>query len=147
MATAWHMPGMLSPCWALVADISAPVAANSTRFHMPLRIDGRMCAASTEALHPQPEPPACTSCAPDVVYQHPAVEVHHTQLHAVLAEQRLKDIMPHRAEVTGEYRVVVKRVAAGVLKMLLERTVRRRSHRGAHVVGVGYTGVCYGSRS
>ena len=57
------MPGMLSPCWELVGDMSAPVAAKSTRFQRPFSIPGKICAPSTEAQQPQPEPPAPTSWA------------------------------------------------------------------------------------
>ena len=56
------MPGMLSPCWTLVGLISAPVARNSTFFSRWQAIYGRINEQSTEAAHPQPEPPAWTSC-------------------------------------------------------------------------------------
>lgn len=42
IATAWQMPGMLSPCWALVVLINAPVAAKRTRFQIPFSIAGRI---------------------------------------------------------------------------------------------------------
>ena len=62
MTTAWQIEGMLSPCCAEVGDISAPVAAKSTRFQIPFSIAGRICPASTEAQQPQPEPPLFTPC-------------------------------------------------------------------------------------
>ena len=40
----------------------APVAAKSTRFHIPFSMAGRMCAASTDAQQPQPDPPLFTPC-------------------------------------------------------------------------------------
>ena len=39
---AWQMPGMLSPCWALVGDMRAPVAAKSTRCQTPSSMACRM---------------------------------------------------------------------------------------------------------
>ena len=36
MWTAWDIPGMLSPCWDAVGDISAPVAQNRIFFISPL---------------------------------------------------------------------------------------------------------------
>ena len=62
MATAWQMAGMLSPCWAVVGLISAPVAAKSTRRQSPSRIPRRKCPVRTLAEQPQPEPPQCVSC-------------------------------------------------------------------------------------
>ena len=50
-----------APCMEVVGDISAPVAANSTRFHSPSCIHFIMCPASTLAEQPQPEPPAWVS--------------------------------------------------------------------------------------
>ena len=52
------MPGILSPCCDVVGDMSAPVAAKSTRGQSPQVMRWRMCPQSTDALHPQPLPPA-----------------------------------------------------------------------------------------
>ena len=54
----WAMPGMDSPCWDVVGDISAPVATNKrlriSRFsNFPKRYPHK-----TAAEQPQPEPPA-----------------------------------------------------------------------------------------
>ena len=35
MATAWHTPGMDSPCWVEVGESSAPVGQNRMRRHRP----------------------------------------------------------------------------------------------------------------
>ena len=61
MATAWQMPGMLPPCWQLRGDMSAPVAATSTRFQVPFAMPFSIWPQSTEAQQPQPEPPQWTS--------------------------------------------------------------------------------------
>ena len=58
IATAWQIPGMLSPCMDAVGDMSAPVAAKSTRRQSPQVMRWRMWPQSTDALHPQPLPPA-----------------------------------------------------------------------------------------
>ena len=52
------MPGILSPCWELVGDMSAPVGAKSTLLQ---RFSVKPCMiyeANTDAEQPQPEPPA-----------------------------------------------------------------------------------------
>ena len=39
--TAWHTPGMLSPCMVEVGESSAPVGAKTILFHLPSRIPRR----------------------------------------------------------------------------------------------------------
>ena len=39
--TAWHTPGMLSPCMVEVGESSAPVGAKMILFHLPSRIPRR----------------------------------------------------------------------------------------------------------
>ena len=58
MASAWHMPGMLFPCWVLVGDMSAPVGANRTFSHLPSEKPRIISEQNTEAEQPQPDPPA-----------------------------------------------------------------------------------------
>ena len=53
MATAWQIPGMLSPCWELVGDNSAPVAANSTLFQMPLAMSEKIVQLNEEVIKGQ----------------------------------------------------------------------------------------------
>ena len=60
--TKWAMEGMLSPCIDEVGDISAPVAQKSTLQSSPKVIFRKIYEHNTEAEHPQPEPPAWTSC-------------------------------------------------------------------------------------
>jgi translation initiation factor IF-2 len=54
--------GMLSPCIADVGDISAPVDINKTFLNCPSSNRCIIYEFKIEALQPQPEPPACTSC-------------------------------------------------------------------------------------
>ena len=57
MASAWHMPGMLLPCWVLVGDMSAPVGAKRMRLHLPSENPRMISEQNTAAEQPQPEPP------------------------------------------------------------------------------------------
>ena len=120
------MPGMDAPCWALVGLMSAPVAATSTRFHIPLRMAGRICPHSTLAQHPQPEPPACTSC------------VRRSYISTPQSIYRAPSFTP-----SAEYRVVIFRGAARVGKVRAKRVIGRRGHGRAHVVCVVYPRVNY----
>ncbi len=56
------MPGMLSPCWEEVGDMSAPVGQNRRFFSSPRSNMGSRWAHNTLAEQPQPDPPAWTSC-------------------------------------------------------------------------------------
>ena len=62
MLTAWHTPGMGSPCWVEVGDSSAPVPQNRIFFSFPSFSCPSRYPHNVMALHPQPEPPAWTSC-------------------------------------------------------------------------------------
>ena len=62
IATAWQIAGIVSPCQVEVGDMSAPVAQNRRFLSLPFVSCDRRYPQSTLALHPQPEPPACTSC-------------------------------------------------------------------------------------
>ena len=53
----------LPPCCEEVVDISAPVAIKRIFFSSPRSTRFKICPHNTPAEHPQPEPPACTSCA------------------------------------------------------------------------------------
>ena len=50
------IPGTLAPSLKLTVDISAPVGTNSTRFHSPLSILGRIYEDNVVAAQPQPLP-------------------------------------------------------------------------------------------
>lgn len=51
------MPGMLSPCWFTVGDMSAPVGAKSTLLHRCSENPRRIYDEKTAAQQPHPEPP------------------------------------------------------------------------------------------
>ena len=61
MATAWHTPGIDSPCQLDVGESSAPVAQNRSRRSSRFSSLSSRYPHKTLAPHPQPEPPACTS--------------------------------------------------------------------------------------
>ena len=56
--TRWATPGMLSPCWDEVVDISAPVAINRTLSSVPCSMRFSTSEHRTPPEQPQPEPPA-----------------------------------------------------------------------------------------
>ena len=60
---------------SLFWESSALVGTNNTRFQVPLASSGKMWAARTDALQPQPLPPECVSCVSPVKNQKSAVLV------------------------------------------------------------------------
>lgn len=58
ISMAWQIPGIDSPCIPDVGDINAPVGQKSTFLKAPSKNRFSIKEQSTEALQPQPDPPA-----------------------------------------------------------------------------------------
>lgn len=135
MATAWHTPGMDSPCQLDVGESSAPVAQNRSRRSSRFSSLSSRYPHKTLAPHPQPERPRAhpaISCQ----NEKSAVVIDRGEVHADAPELVEHNCPAEHTEIARHDQVIVRRYPPQVAEMCLQRADGCGRHGRAHVIGV-----------